>query len=332
MELASPCENRLGETGAPETMLDSNEQLRHIISVATSVVLVALAGLSRPAAAQPQPTEKPTAKSKSVTVQLETKDGVDLHCAYYEGSKTTETVPVILIHGFDGHAGEWAKTAAQLQAQGYSVVVPDLRGHGKSTQRTDVDGRPARKLTPARLRRDDLERMVTMDLEAVKKFLLGKHNQEELNIDRLTVVGSEFGSIIAALWTVRDWSWPLVAGQRQGQDVKAIVLLSPIAGYKGLNLQQAITAPAFKEIAALVVYGKNGKVGDGARRIFKSLERVHNENAKPRVYEWAIDTNLQGAKLLQQRKLGIAKLIAEFIDSQIVQNGGDYPYQKRDRI
>ena len=312
-------------------MIKDTHPRGRLVGHAIYLALLSGAGLVTTGWAQSPPTKQPAVAAKSTPVKLTTKDGVELHCVFYEGSKTTETVPVILIHGYEGHSGQWAKTAVVLQAKGHSVIVPDLRGHGGSTERTDAAGRAQKKLTPARLRRDDLERMVTMDLEAVKKFLLEKHNQEELNIDRLTVVGSELGSIVAALWTVRDWSWPLVGGQRQGQDVKAIAMLSPMAGYKGLSMQRALTFPAFQEIAALVVYGKKGKAGEASHRIFKSLERVHNANAKPRVYEWGIDTNLQGAKLLQERRLGIAKLIAEFIQTQIVENGGDYPYQKRDQ-
>ena len=44
-------------------------------------------------------------------------------------------------------------------------------------------------------------------MEAIKRFLMTKHNAGELNIDKLCVVGVEFG-LVAVNWAAHDWSWP----------------------------------------------------------------------------------------------------------------------------
>jgi hypothetical protein len=146
----------------------------------------------------------------------------------------------------------------------------------------------------------------------------------------LTVVGSEFGSIVAALWTAQDWSWPPVGGQKQGQDVKAIVLLSPLPSYKGLTLAPAIRSPAFGEIATFVVYGKSGKRGSDAKRLFKTIERAQQANSEPRAFEWAFDTKLQGMKLLQEKFKIVKTDVKRFIGAQIVARADEFPYKKRE--
>lgn len=39
-------------------------------------------------------------------------------------------IPLVLLHGFLGHGGNWAETAALLAPQGVRVLAPDLPGHG----------------------------------------------------------------------------------------------------------------------------------------------------------------------------------------------------------
>jgi pimeloyl-ACP methyl ester carboxylesterase len=268
-------------------------------------------------------------KTAAESVKLKTKDGVELHCSFYEGKASTQTVPVMLVHGLDGQAGEWASTAKKLQAAGFSVIVPDLRAHGQSTKQTSPDGSKERQLRAERLRGDDYKKFVTMDLEAVKKFLVKKHNDEELNIDMLTIVGSEFGAIVSSLWTAQDWSWPLVAGQKQGQDVKALVLLSPPPAFKGMSVLPATKSRAFQNIAIFVAYGKDGKRGNETKRLCKTIEKSQKNVSEPRVFEWAIPTKLQGVKLLQESKLGVAGSIVKFIKAQVVDRAEDYPYKSR---
>jgi pimeloyl-ACP methyl ester carboxylesterase len=54
-------------------------------------------------------------------------NGIRLH---YEEQGTG--TPLVLIHGFSGTGGAWAAWVPEL-ARTYRVLVPDLRGHGRST-------------------------------------------------------------------------------------------------------------------------------------------------------------------------------------------------------
>jgi len=91
--------------------------------------------------------------------------------------------PVVLLHGFLNKAESWAGTPLneQLRAQGYRVVIPDLRGNGQSDQpQTDVGYA------------DDAE---IRDLQ-----LLLDH----LGLDSVQVVGYSRGSILLAKWLTLD--------------------------------------------------------------------------------------------------------------------------------
>src|SRR5256714_2244933 len=46
--------------------------------------------------------------------------------------------PVLLLHGFPQHAGEWDLVAPLLHAYGYRTVAPDQRGYSPGARPTDV--------------------------------------------------------------------------------------------------------------------------------------------------------------------------------------------------
>jgi abhydrolase domain-containing protein 6 len=56
---------------------------------------------------------------------------VDDHLVYYYEGGTGETV--VLVHGFGAEKHIWAKFAKEITPK-YHVIIPDLSGHGKTTQ------------------------------------------------------------------------------------------------------------------------------------------------------------------------------------------------------
>ena len=113
-----------------------------------------------------------------------------------------------------------------------------MRGHGKSTAVMIPAAERIEKINvkEREFRAGDFAAMISSDLETVKDFLMEEHNAEKLNIDKLCVVGvGEMGSLLAAGWTQRNWSWPVLATGKQGQYVKALVLISPETNFRGLR-------------------------------------------------------------------------------------------------
>ena len=255
---------------------------------------------------------------------LSTKDGVTLTATYYRPAKETkDTVPIILLHGHMGSRLDFDGLAKQLQAQQHAVLVPDLRGHGESTQ---VAG-TSKELTAENLTPDQFKRMVRFDVETLKKFLMEQNNEAKLNISKLTIIGAEMGALVAANWAVMDWSWPALATGKQGQDVISLILISPPYSFKGLSM-----APATKhqyvrrELAIFLIVGK------GDDKSLKDATRIHGMLAKFHVDKedlliGGLDTSLQGTKLLNEATLNLAAHIVEFIQTQVVSK--PIPWQQR---
>ena len=185
-------------------------------------------------------------------VELSTADNVRLKATFFPGTKGKETVPVVLLHPWKGGREDCQPLAAYLQAKGHAVLVPDLRGHGESTWKANYP-QPLRAadVTPAAL-----NAIVHGDMEALKLFLLQRHNHGELNVERLCVVGIEWGGWIAITWTAADWSWPTLGrGEyKQGQDVRGVVLVSP-AGLEDIRkaLQDPGVSQTIQPVALCIV-------------------------------------------------------------------------------
>ena len=119
--------------------------------------------------------------------------------------------------------------------------------------------------------------MSAQDMEAVRGFLVGKNDDGELNLNKLCLVGVGMGATVAVNWAAQDWSAPPLLVGKQGQDVKALVLVSPQWKYRGIMLQQALRLADLKKGAAwMLIYGEQDpdQTAD-ARRIYRQLERFH---------------------------------------------------------
>lgn len=272
---------------------------------------------------------KPENEPKDLT--LVTKDQVSIRATYYPGG-TKESVPIIMLHGAEGQRGDFHGLAMFLQGQGHSVIAPDLRGHGESTRAENLD----KPLDYEKFNKAAFESMV-FDVEACKKFLVEKNNASEVNIDQLCVIGADLGAIIAVRWAALDWSVQDLPAYRQGRDVKALVLLSPIQSHKGITLREALTNPAVQSrLSMLIVAGTKDKSSSEAKRLANSLQGHHpkvddddpDAFKKQEIVLRQPETNLSGTKLLSSG-LPVAQDIARFIDIRLVSRKGEFPWAER---
>jgi pimeloyl-ACP methyl ester carboxylesterase len=255
---------------------------------------------------------------------------------YFPGSDGKQTVPVILLHGWNGPRGaggarDFDDLAAELQAAGHAVIVPDLRGHGGSKLRRTAAGRKV-GITRRNLGPRGLNAMVMSDVEAVKRFLIDEHNQGELNIELLCVVGCEMGAAVAANWTAQDWAWPKVRGLKQGKDVRALVLISPLAAFRNLSVTKAMKFAPMQKLPMMIVHGNHDENANrAAKQIYKLLDPHHRAttDAKKRTFvKVEQETSLQGAELLNPR-LDTIKRVREFIQRQVVDRRDRLPWRPR---
>ncbi len=288
------------------------------------------------AADQPvQSTGKSTKRAAPEEIAPKSRDGVQLSATYYPPTKPgKEVVPVILLHGHKGSRADMQGLAEKLQDQGHAAIAIDLRGHGGSTRQTLPNGKD-REIDPALLTKQDLLNMVQYDVEACKAYLMEKNNAGEVNIDKLCVVGADLGAVVAANWAVIDWSWPPLATGKQGQDVKAVVLLSPPKTVRGFTIMPAITK---REVAGklswLIVYGEKDAESKDAKTVANQLEKwlpkppPEDAREKQALFVMPIETNLQGSKLLAQGSFGVAPSIMQFIDLRLVKKSHQWLNRK----
>ena len=155
-------------------------------------------------------------------------------------------------------------------------IVPDLRGHGRSVSRKKPNGEDevvkVNDLTP-----QDLEGM-NLDVETVKKVLVEKNNKAELNIEMLTVIAAEVGTIVAVNWAALDWSWPTTSAYKQGQERQGPGAADSPADLQTPELQQGAGDPGHQPAAVDHAGGGRGQqqLGDfsEAKRIHSRLERL----------------------------------------------------------
>jgi pimeloyl-ACP methyl ester carboxylesterase len=262
--------------------------------------------------------------------ELRTADGVLLRATFFPGSKGKDSVPVILLHSWKGGRKEYVTLATALWQAGHAVLVPDLRGHGQSTEQL---GNP-NPLSAAKFGKADFANMVTLDMETLKSFLIKKNNAEELNLEKLCLVGSEMGATVAMNWALIDWSWPQYPGVKQGQHVKAIVMLSPERNFRGVGMQDALRNSLLNQFVSIyiMVGSEDSKMYNQAEGIHASLAKLHPEPADDQaekdktLFFKEFETKLQGTRLFSLRNLGIEQRIVRFVELRLVNK--DYPWAK----
>ncbi|MCI0331599.1 MAG: hypothetical protein L0228_00045 [Planctomycetes bacterium] len=267
-------------------------------------------------------------------VSLVTRDGVQLRLTYFPSSarkgtpEAKQASPVILLHDHKETRAIFNPLAQKLQAIGegrqkgpaFAAVTVDLRAHGESTQQTAPNGSQF-DLDAARLGKQDLLAMAAYDMEAVRSFLIEKNDAGELNLNKLCIVGSGMGANVAVNWALQDWTAPPLAIGKQGQDVKALVLISPKWSYNGLSFQAPLKFRPFKQnVAWLLMYGaQDAKVKSDVERIQKQLQRFHPEPTEAAgkrtstLQVASFPSKLQGSTLLKQTGAAMDQKIIDFL-------------------
>lgn len=291
-----------------------------------------------PLTAHAQDDEVEIPNPESIT--LKTKDFVQLQCTFYPGGfrksgdevqqiEGKEVAPVVLVHGWGQKRQDLSYLGKGLQMYGHAVLVPDLRGHGRSLKRVAPNGNEI-ELDAEKFRRQDIALMVE-DLKACKRYLLDLNNEGKLNIEMLSVVAGDVGALVALNWAAYDWSLPQLPTIKQGHDIKAFVLLTPPMSFKGATAQAALRNPAVAiRLDGLVIVGARDSDGrSDAKRIYEQLERRRKNLDEKNLFMMKPDTSLSGIAMIPARGLGVGTTIAKFLNARIVRKADDYPWRDR---
>ncbi|WP_417734280.1 alpha/beta hydrolase [Rosistilla oblonga] len=292
----------------------------------------------RPVASVPPKTTRPNTSNKRKKIpeelkprleKITTKDGVQLQIGYFPSDKGKKAPTVLLVHEWSGQTSPYVPLAFKLQAEGCAVALLDIRGHGRSR----VMGPNGKPIEVDRATKRDLEAVVALDMEAAKKFLRSENDAEKLNLNALAVIGIEEGSLLALNWAMMDWNWPSIGTKKQGQDVKALVLVSPIKSVNGVSGDMATRHPAISRLPVMIVSGSSISENSEANRLSKLFERARvtgkYNNAQPLpVKAMRVRANLSGVDLIL-RGPGVVDGIASFVKENLVDNMDVLPWVQR---
>ena len=301
-------------------------------------VLDPVSALGQAAAPAQAPASAAASAKKQLAaqeLQFATRDGVELAATFFPSNRGKDAVPVLLVPALKGSQNDYKDMAVYLQAQGHAVLAVDLRGQGGS--RKMKNGDRVAELNLDTMSADQYYNMVRVDMERVKAFLMEKNNTGELNIELLCVVGAEMGAIVAVEWARMDWSWPVLATGKQGQDVKALVLISPVLSMKYFKLGQVLSfQPVMRNLSVLILVGRqDSKSLRDATRLHSTFKKFHpdvpaDERAERQdLFFGRLDTSLQAGKLLGAKGLGVEKLVGDFIALRLVNKAKDYAWKER---
>lgn len=255
-------------------------------------------------------------------ITLDIDDGLELHMTYYPGVVDKETIPILILHDWEEEdRTDYKGLAEYLQSKGHTVAVPDLRGHGDSTTIDTPTG--AKKLNLRNFGTEDYVTVVKKDLEAIRDFLLAKHVAQELNLNKLFVVGAGDGALIGLYWTMLDWTRQDWAPPRwNGKSVRGLVLISPSTEFKKLlNYQKPLADRNIqRQLSVLIIVGENNRLANvQANKYRTAFEPFHPPPPKEKpelttFFYKPMATLLQGSKLVAVPMFDINGLVNGFVE------------------
>ncbi len=261
-------------------------------------------------------------KAEGVPGVVTAADGWDIHYTYWESPMGKEAPVVILLHGKGQARLIWKvlPLAKELAKKQFAVIAVDLRKHGesKAPENASVQAKSAK------LSKFDYEGMILGDLEAVKKFIYAEHQEKRLNMRKLGVVAIDMSAAIALNWAQYDWSKKpfddaptLAARTPRGQDVQALVLVSPVDSLSGVGTIKATRFLRATGISILLMSSK--KVSSDTRtaaKMYSQLGGSQQDQKNKRIYNIGSDIKLTGSNLLArqpQLQAGIQKFLEDHV-------------------
>ena len=272
--------------------------------------------------------EDPRLEPRPVTLQ--TKDGMEIRAFYFPSDQKKAATTVLLVHEWEGQASPYYKLVTALNKAGCAVLAPDYRGHGGSKEYVNLRGDKA-ELDPSKMSRKDAEAIVAMDLEKAKGFLKDENNDGYLNLNALVVIGIGEGCVLGNLWAARDWGFPSLGSVKQGQDVKAIVMISPEKQVKGLPIEPALNDNNLLLLPTLIMAGAGSLEAGEARRMASRLEARKKRVGRGEVTGLSIqmlESDLTEAALVNDAR-GAIPAIVTFVTTEVKGSDPKNPWVER---
>jgi len=282
------------------------------------IVIVLLTSFTATVIAQTAPAQRPGVRKPAEDPALKprreiltTKDNVKINAFYFPSKEGKKAVPVIVVHEWKGQAGPYMKLFLALRQAGFAIVALEYRGHGTSKTYTDERG-VEKDYNIATMGRNDVQAIIQKDIEEVKQFMKGENNAGRLNLNALSLIGIGEGAIMAGYWASLDWKIPSVGRMKQGQDVKALVYVSPEKNLNGLAMAAPLQDPNLVRLPTLIIAGSRSPQGREAEKLGSRLETVKKRFSRGMATGYELfmpSTNLSGAALINDEAAAIPKIV-----------------------
>lgn len=218
-------------------------------------------------------------------------DGWPLKLTYYRSAEGKEAAVVVLLHMKGESRLTWTAPkgfAEQLHAKGFAVVAVDMRKHGQSKPGAeDDDPKKATSSEKDKAKKSsggtDLKPadylLMVRDMDGIKKFIFEEHQKGNLNMRKTAIVAPTMSAAIAITFAAADWAKApyddapnLAARTPRGQDVQAMIFLSPETALPQVPAHLVAGQLKSTPMAAFVVVGKtDSQDKDQAKKLFQLL-------------------------------------------------------------
>ncbi len=123
-----------------------------------------------------------------------------------------------------------------------------------------------------------------------------------------------------------------MATGKQGQDVKALVLISPEWTHRGLHINEAIEQPQVRAALSIIIIAgeRKSKERHDAQRLYNALAQFRpdpDSGAPQTLWLRSLPTSLQSTQLLNEKRMGADDMIEKFIELRLV--NVDVPWHER---
>lgn len=270
-------------------------------------------------------------------------DGINIMAALFQSPNAEDPelakaiVPMILVHDWGGSMNDLGPLAQYLQSVGHTVIVPDLRGHGRSVTMAN---------SPQPLDYKDFNRAqvatISRDIEQCKRKLIDLNNDGKLNISMLSVLAVGDMCPIVTEWTLTDWSYQTIGAMKQGQDVQSLILVSPPKKFQQMSMAKLIRHPllsggAAVEIPTLIIYAEDGESAKDSSALYNLMQRKRPPSkasdadvrwAQQSLYELSIPGSADGTQLLAPNP-AVYRYLGMFNFYKVSKNADNFPWGSR---
>ncbi len=273
--------------------------------------------------------QAPAKKATSEEKTLSTKDNANVAITYFKATGGQDAPVVVMLHGKGGSRQVWKAYAEALQKADFAVVTVDLRGHGESTGGGGAAAAGKKADTSAPGKRE-YAAMVAGDMEAVKNFLRDEHQLKQLNMNKLAIVAADMSTPVAIAYTELDWKKTpyddaptLALKTPRGQDVQALILLSPETTAPGLSVSKSVDFIRVIGRPVLICVGTKSKSDLTTANKMHDQLAPKKEEKEQIIYIERYESPLGGTNLLN-KNLGVEKHMFVFLTKHLKDHKSDW--------